>query len=57
MHRRNPLIARALFWVGLALLILSVYELCIRLDASWGWARGYFLSHYEAQTAVGIVLQ
>ena len=57
MHRGNPLIARALFWVGLALLLLSVYELCIRLDASWGWARGYFLSHYEAQTPVGIVLK
>ena len=38
-------------------MILSVYELCIRLDASWGWARGYFLSHYEAQTPVGIVLK
>lgn len=57
MHRRNPHIARALFWVGLALLILSVYELCVRLDASWGWAKGYFLSHYEAGTKASIVLK
>ena len=57
MHRRNPHIARALFWVGLALLILSFYELCVRLDASWGWAKGYFVSHYEAGTPVAIVLK
>ena len=57
MHRRNPHISRALFWVGLALLILSAYELFVRLDASWGWAKGYFLSHSEAGTPVGIVLK
>ena len=36
MRSRNPHIAKALFWDALALLLLSGYELCIRLDAMWG---------------------
>lgn len=55
--RRNPHIARALFWDALALLALSVYELCVRLDASWGWAKAYFESHIEAHTALSIILK
>ena len=57
MKRRNPYIARALFWDALILLFLSGYELFVRLDASWGWAKGYFASHMEAKTPVGIVLR
>ena len=57
MRKRNPHIARALFWDALILLGLSVYELCIRLDASWGWAKGYFLSHIEAGTELSIILK
>ena len=57
MRKRNPHIARALFWDALLLLALSAYELCVRLDASWGWAKGYFLSHVEARTPLSIVLK
>ena len=36
MNRRSAAIARSLFWDALILLALSVYELCVRLDAMWG---------------------
>ena len=36
MRRRNPHIARAIFWDALILLALSCYELFTRLDAMWG---------------------
>jgi len=36
MDKRNPHIARALFWDALALLVLSCFELFTRLDAMWG---------------------
>lgn len=57
MKKRDPRIARAMFWDALILLALSVYELLVRLDASWGWAKGYFLSHIEAGTRLSIVLK
>ena len=57
MRKRNPHIARALFWDALILLALSVYELCVRLDSSWGWAKGYFLSHLEARTPLSIIVK
>ncbi|MBQ9196120.1 MAG: hypothetical protein IJ157_02665 [Clostridia bacterium] len=57
MKYRNPHIARALFWDAAILLALSAYELFVRLDASWGWAKGYFLSHIEAQTPIAVVMK
>ncbi|MBQ9301436.1 MAG: hypothetical protein IJ214_13105 [Clostridia bacterium] len=36
MQKRNPHIARALFWDALILLALSCFELFTRLDAMWG---------------------
>ena len=36
MRKRNPYIARALFWDALILLALSAFELLTRLDAMWG---------------------
>jgi len=46
-----------MFWDALVLLSLSVYELCVRLDESWGWARAYFASHAEAGTRLSIILK
>ena len=43
MRTRDPRIARALFWDSLVLLLLSCFELFIRLDAMWGPLKMFIL--------------